>query len=71
MEAINGLPEEERLVIALYYFEEFKLTHIGIIMGKPESLVSQIYASGVFNLRAWLGDHVHSRRPADEEPYIS
>jgi RNA polymerase sigma factor FliA len=52
VEAINGLPEEERLVIALYYFEEFKLTQIGIIMGKSESLVSRIYASGVFNLRA-------------------
>jgi RNA polymerase sigma factor for flagellar operon FliA len=70
VEAINGLPEEERLVIALYYFEEFKLTHIGIIR-KSESLVSQIYASGVFNLRARLGDQVHSRRPADEEPSIS
>jgi RNA polymerase sigma factor for flagellar operon FliA len=71
VEAINGLPEEERLVIALYYFEEFKLTQIGIIMGKSESLVSRIYASGVFNLRARLGDQVHSRRPVDEEPYIS
>jgi RNA polymerase sigma factor for flagellar operon FliA len=66
VEAINGLPEEERLVIALYYFEEFKLTQIGIIMGMSESLVSRIYASGVFNLRARLGDRPQPPNRADE-----
>jgi hypothetical protein len=54
--AINGLSERERLVMTLYYYEELGLVQIGITLGESYTLVSQIYASGLLNLRSRLGD---------------
>jgi RNA polymerase sigma factor FliA len=55
-EAITGLPEEQRLVVALYYYEELTLAQIATIMEMSEFRISQLYSSGVVNLRARLGD---------------
>jgi RNA polymerase sigma factor for flagellar operon FliA len=52
--AINDLPERERLVTTLYYYEETTMREIGIILGVVESRVSQIHASAVLHLRARL-----------------
>jgi RNA polymerase sigma factor for flagellar operon FliA len=52
--AINDLPERERLVMTLYYYEETTMREIGIILGVVESRVSQIHASAVLHLRARL-----------------
>jgi RNA polymerase sigma factor FliA len=52
--AINDLPERERLVMNLYYYEETTMREIGIILGVVESSVSQIHASAVLHLRARL-----------------
>jgi DNA-directed RNA polymerase specialized sigma24 family protein len=60
--AIDGLPEQERLVITLYYYEEFSLAQIGFAIGEPHARVSQIYASGLANLRAQLQDPVVKRK---------
>jgi RNA polymerase sigma factor FliA len=52
--AINELPERERLIMTLYYYEEATMNEIGLILGVVESRVSQIHASAVLHLRARL-----------------
>jgi len=52
--AIDDLPERERLVTTLYYYEEATMKEIGLIIGVVESRVSQIHASAVLHLRARL-----------------
>lgn len=53
-EAIETLPERERLVISLYYAEELSLREIGGALGIGESRVSQLRSSGVLRLRSAL-----------------
>lgn len=53
-EAITGLPERERLVLALYYREEMNLKEIGSILGVSESRVSQIHSQAALRLKARL-----------------
>ena len=48
---INQLPEQERLVIALYYFEEMTLREIGETLAISESRVSQVHTSALTRLR--------------------
>ncbi len=55
-DAISHLPERERLVMTLYYFEEMTMREIGLALGVVESRVSQIHASAVVHLRAALKD---------------
>jgi RNA polymerase sigma factor for flagellar operon FliA len=52
--AIKDLPERERLVMNLYYYEETTMKEIGLILGVVESRVSQIHASAMLHLRARL-----------------
>jgi len=52
--AIERLPERERLVMTLYYFEELTMREIGLALGVVESRVSQIHTSAVLHLRAAL-----------------
>jgi RNA polymerase sigma factor for flagellar operon FliA len=54
--AIGDLPERERLVMTLYYYEETTMKEIGMILGVVESRISQIHASAVLHLRARLAD---------------
>jgi RNA polymerase sigma factor for flagellar operon FliA len=54
--AIQELPERERLVMTLYYFEEMTMREIGLALGVVESRVSQIHASAVLHLRSALSD---------------
>ena len=49
--AINTLPEKERLMISLYYYEELTMKEIGGVLGITESRVSQIHSKAVFRLR--------------------
>ncbi len=53
-EAILALPERERLVIALYYYEELTLREIGEVLGVTESRVSQMHAKAALRLRSKL-----------------
>lgn len=55
-EAIGNLPERERLVMTLYYYEEMTMKEIGLTLGVVESRVSQIHASAVLHLRSMLAD---------------
>jgi RNA polymerase sigma factor for flagellar operon FliA len=54
--AIMGLPERERLVISLYYDEEFNLREIGEILNVSESRVSQISSQAILRLRSRLSE---------------
>jgi RNA polymerase sigma factor for flagellar operon FliA len=55
-DAIAHLPERERLVMTLYYYEEMTMREIGLALGVVESRVSQVHASAVVHLRAALKD---------------
>ena len=52
--AIDTLPEKERLMISLYYYEELTMKEIGEVLGITESRVSQIHSKAVFKLRSKL-----------------
>jgi RNA polymerase sigma factor for flagellar operon FliA len=52
--AIDALPERERLVVTLYYYEEMTMKEIGLALGVVESRISQIHSSAVVHLRAGL-----------------
>ena len=54
--AISTLSEQERLVVALYYYEELTLKEIGEVMLISESRVSQIHTKSVLRLRAMIRD---------------
>jgi RNA polymerase sigma factor FliA len=51
VEAIEVLPEKQRVVISLYYFEDLNLKEIGKILGVTESRVSQLHSQAVIFLR--------------------
>ena len=52
--AIDTLPEKERLMVSLYYYEELTMKEIGEVLGITESRVSQIHSKAVFKLRTQL-----------------
>jgi RNA polymerase sigma factor for flagellar operon FliA len=66
-DAVTELPERERLVMTLYYYEEMTMKEIGLTLGVVESRVSQIHASAVLHLRALLAD-LTARREERKEP---
>ncbi len=59
-EAISGLPEREKLVITLYYYEELTLREIGEVLGVTESRVSQLHTKAVLRLKARLSGAVRA-----------
>ena len=50
-EAIDNLPERERLVLSLYYYEELTMKEVGKILSLTESRVCQIHTHAIFMLR--------------------
>lgn len=54
-EAIDGLPEREKLVLSLYYDEELNLREIGAVLKVSESRVCQIHGQALIRLRARMG----------------
>jgi RNA polymerase sigma factor for flagellar operon FliA len=53
-EAIQGMPERERLVLNLYYYNGLTLAEIGEVLGVTESRVCQIHTKGILQLRSRL-----------------
>ncbi|MCU7915346.1 MAG: RNA polymerase sigma factor FliA [Candidatus Thiodiazotropha sp. (ex Gloverina cf. vestifex)] len=53
-DAIAGLPERERLVIAMYYDDEMNLREIGSVLGVSESRICQIHSQATLRLRSRL-----------------
>ena len=54
-EALARLPEREKLVVTLYYYEELTLREIGEVLGVTESRVSQLHTKAILRLKARLG----------------
>jgi RNA polymerase sigma factor for flagellar operon FliA len=63
-DAIARLPEREKIVITLYYYEELTLREIGEVLGVTESRVSQLHTKAVLRLKARLSGSA-ARSPAD------
>jgi RNA polymerase sigma factor for flagellar operon FliA len=53
-DAISRLPEREKLVITLYYYEELTLREIGEVLGVTESRVSQLHTKAILRLQSRL-----------------
>jgi RNA polymerase sigma factor for flagellar operon FliA len=67
-EAVDALPERERLVMNLYYYEELTMMEISSVLGVAASRASQIHMSAVRRLRTMLADlNIPNRRatPSD------
>jgi RNA polymerase sigma factor for flagellar operon FliA len=52
--AINDLPEKQRLVLALYYYEDMNLKEIGRVLEVTESRVSQLHTQAILRLKSKL-----------------
>ncbi len=52
--AIGQLPDREKLVISLYYYEELTLKEIGLVLDVTESRVSQMHSSALLKLRSLM-----------------
>ncbi len=63
-DAITSLPEREKLVITLYYYEDLTLREIGEVLGVTESRVSQLHTKAILRLKARLTGSV-ARAGAD------
>jgi RNA polymerase sigma factor FliA len=57
-EAIARLPEREKLVVTLYYYEELTLREIGEVLGVTESRVSQLHTKAILRLKARLSSSI-------------
>ena len=57
-EAISRLPEREKLVVTLYYYEELTLREIGEVLGVTESRVSQLHTKAILRLKARLSSSI-------------
>jgi RNA polymerase sigma factor for flagellar operon FliA len=53
-EGMKKMPENERLVLSLYYKEELNLREIGAVMELHITRISQLRAQGILRLRAYL-----------------
>lgn len=60
-EAINRLPDRERLVLTLYYYEGLTLSEIGEVLGVTESRVCQIHTKSVMSLRHRMTEPTYRR----------
>lgn len=58
IEAIDELPEREKLMMAMYYQEDLNLKEIGAVLGVSESRVCQIHSQAVMRLRSKLKDWI-------------
>ena len=58
VDAIERLPDRQRLVLTLYYFEELTMKEIGVILHVTESRICQLHAQSMIKLKALLHNRV-------------
>lgn len=75
--AVDTLPERERQILALYYYESLTLANIGEILGVTESRVCQIRSKALIVLEAklaeamgWEDDRITRSHDEDEQPLL-
>ena len=56
-DAIADLPEKQRLVLSLYYYEDLNLKEIGKVLDVTESRVSQLHTQAILRLKGRLRNH--------------
>lgn len=56
-ESIRDLPEKQRLVLSLYYYEDLNLKEIGRVLDVTESRVSQLHTQAILKLKGKLKNH--------------
>jgi RNA polymerase sigma factor for flagellar operon FliA len=59
VEKISSLPEREKMIMSLYYDDEFNLREIGEILGITEGRVCQIHSQALLRLRARMTDWIN------------
>jgi len=64
LRTLDQLPEQERLVVALYYYEHMTLNEIGRALGISESRVSQVHSRAMTRLRMRLHKNMHGEMAA-------
>ena len=57
VQAIEALPDKEKLLISLYYYEELTMKEIGQIMGYTESRISQLHTQAMYRLKHKLREY--------------
>ena len=62
-DAITRLPEREKLVITLYYYEDLTLREIGEVLGVTESRISQLHTKAILRLKARLTGSIGGSPP--------
>jgi RNA polymerase sigma factor for flagellar operon FliA len=60
MQGIETLPDKEKLLISLYYYEELTMKEIGEVMGYTESRISQLHTQAMCRLRHKLRDYFNT-----------
>jgi len=65
-EAIDRMPETERLVLSLYYHEELTLREISRVVHLHESRVSQLKSQAILRLRSWIEKRWPTQRGAND-----
>jgi RNA polymerase sigma factor FliA len=66
--AVEGMPERERAVLMMYYYDGLTLTEIGGILGVTESRVCQIHTKALRQLRSKLADRAERAVPVARGP---
>ena len=61
-DAVGGLDEKSRQVLALYYFDELTMKEVGLVLGVSESRVSQIHSMALLQIRAKLREKMEPAR---------
>jgi RNA polymerase sigma factor for flagellar operon FliA len=56
--AVGELPEKERLICSLYYYDELTMKEIGGVLGISESRVSQLHTKAMLRVRIQIEDRV-------------
>jgi len=54
---LHKLPEAQRRVLSLYYFEDLRLREIAEVFGVTESRISQIHAAAILSIKSFLDRH--------------
>jgi RNA polymerase sigma factor for flagellar operon FliA len=67
-EAIEQLPEKERMVITLYYYEELTMREIGGVLGITESRVSQLHSQAILRVKGKIANIRERRRAEGRRP---
>jgi RNA polymerase sigma factor for flagellar operon FliA len=65
--AIDELPERERQLLALYYFEELTMKEAGEVLGIGEARVSQLHSAAIVRLRVRMAELLQARQTTQED----